>query len=162
MKARDRPPRRPGWPRRPGCPPLPRLGSVVSERGSAAAEVVILTPLLVAFALVILLGGRLANAAQYLDDAARTAVESAVAASTAAQARAQAAATAGYELARDGLACRPYSIAVNVGDFRAGGSVSVRIRCVVELATLGLPGLPGSVSLSAQTSAPIELYREVG
>src|SRR5271165_2168525 len=76
-----------------------------SENGSAAAETVILAPLLVLFALVLLIGGRLANAAEEIRDAARTAVESAVIASTPSEAEAQAVASANFELSRDGIDC---------------------------------------------------------
>ena len=69
-----------------------------SEVGSATAEIVILTPLLVLLALVFVVGGRLANALQEVADAARTSVESAVIASTASSAQAQAVAAADYEI----------------------------------------------------------------
>jgi Flp pilus assembly protein TadG len=131
------------------------------EDGSAAAEVVILTPLLVLLVLVLVLGGRLADAAQDLADAARTAVESAALASTAQEAQAQAAATARYEVSQDGLRCTRYSMVTDVSDFTAGGSVAVSIRCRIGLATLGMPGLPGSVSVSGRAAAVIEPYREV-
>ena len=76
-----------------------------SQIGSAAAEIVILTPLLVVLALLFAAGGRLANTLQEVGDAARTSVESAVIAATASGAEAQAAAAAGYEISHDGLKC---------------------------------------------------------
>jgi hypothetical protein len=132
------------------------------QTGSAAAEIVILTPLLVLLILVLVMGGRLANASQDLTDAARTSVESAVVASNASAARAQAAATASYEISHDGLECDPYSIVTDVAEFTAGGRVSVRVSCRVKLFTLGLPGLPTALTVSSQASAAIETYREVG
>jgi hypothetical protein len=113
-------------------------------------------------ALVLVIGGSLANAFIEVTDAARTSVESAVIASTASAAQAQAAAAAAYELSRDGLRCTPYSITTDVADFTPGGSVSVHLRCGIDLITLGIPGLPGSVTLSGQAGAGIELYRELG
>jgi hypothetical protein len=133
-----------------------------SEAGSAAAEIVILTPVLVLLALLFVLGGRLANALQEVGDAARTSVESAVISSTASSAQAQALAASGYEISHDGLQCAPYSLTTDVADFVPGGVVSVQLRCGVGLVTLGIPGLPGSVTLSGHGSAGIELYREVG
>jgi hypothetical protein len=99
---------------------------------------------------------------QDVGDAARTSVESAVIASTPSAAQAQAAATAGYEISHDGLQCTPYSVTTDVTDFIQGGAVSVQLRCGIELVTLGIPGLPGSVTLSDQATAGIELYREMG
>ncbi len=133
-----------------------------SEAGSAAAEIVILTPVLVLLALLFVIGGRLANALQEVGDAARTSVESTVIASTASSAQAQALAAADYELSHDGLHCAPYSLTADVADFVPGGVVSVQLRCGVGLVKLGIPGLPGSVTLSSRGSAGIELYREVG
>ncbi len=139
-----------------------RLAAGRSEVGSATAEIVILTPLLVLLALVFVVGGRLTNALQEVADAARTSVESAVIASTASSAQAQAVAAADYEISHDGFQCAPYSVTVDVADFAPGGFVSVQLRCGVGLATLGIPGLPGSVTLSAHASAGIEFYRELG
>jgi hypothetical protein len=123
---------------------------------------VILTPLLILLALLFVVGGRLANALQEVGDAARTSVESAVIASTASNAQAQAVAASDYEISHDGLRCAPYSVAVDAADFAPGGLVSVQIRCGVGLLTLGIPGIPGAVTLSGHASAGIELYREVG
>ena len=133
-----------------------------SEAGSAAAEIVILTPVLVLLALLFVLGGRLANALQEVGDAARTSVESAVISSTASSAQAQALAASGYEISHDGLQCAPYSLTTDLTHFTPGGSVSVQLRCGVGLVTLGIPGLPGSVTLSGDAFAGIELYREMG
>ncbi len=141
-----------------GCAHPPRR----SEAGSAAAETVILAPLLVLFALVLLIGSRLATASEEIGDAARTAVGSAVVSSAASEAQGQAAAAARFEVSRDGIGCAPYSFVTDVTDFAAGGVVSVEIRCRVGLITLGISGLPSSVSLSAGASAGIERYREVG
>jgi Flp pilus assembly protein TadG len=66
------------------------LASGGSDAGSAAAEIVILTPLLVVLALLFVIGGRLASGLQDVGDAARTSVESAVIASTPSAAQAQA------------------------------------------------------------------------
>ena len=139
-----------------------KLGAGRSQAGSAAAEIVILTPLLVLLALLFVAGGQLANALQEVGEAARTSVESAVIASTPAAAQAQAAAGAGYEITRDGLTCLPYSVTTDVSDFVPGGFVSVQLRCGVGLITLGLPVLPGNITLTAYASAGIELYRQMG
>jgi len=150
------------WRQAAGCSNVLARRSTRPECGSAAAETVILAPLLVLFALVLLIGGRLATASEEIGDAARTAVESAVIASTASEAETQAAATARFEVSRDGIGCAPYRFVTNVTDFTAGGAVSVQIRCQLSLITLGMPGLPSSVLLSAGASAGIERYREVG
>lgn len=133
-----------------------------SDRGSASAELVLLAPLLVAFAAVLLLGGRLVVARQQLLDATRTAVEAAVIQPTSSLAQTSAAATAFEQLASDRLSCNPYSVTTATGDFRPGGVVSVDLRCGIALAALGIAGLPGSVTVQSAAAAIIEPYREVG
>ncbi len=130
----------------------------LSEVGSAAAEIVILTPLLIIVALLFVVGGRLANGLQEVGAAARSSVDSAVIAATASTAETQGAAAAASEVSHD---CRSYSFAADVADFAPGGVVSVQIRCEVGLAALGIPLLPGSVTLAARASGAIEHYREV-
>ena len=48
------------------------------------------------------------------------------------------------------------------GAFVAGGTVTAQLRCRVSFDQLGLLGLPGSVSVAAPSSAPIDIYRRVG
>jgi hypothetical protein len=128
-----------------------------SEVGSAAAEIVILTPLLIMVALLFVVGGRLANGLQEVGAAARTSVDAAVIAPTAATADAQGAVAAASEVSHD---CHSYSFAADVADFAPGGLVSVQIRCEVGLAALGIPLLPDSVTLAGRASGAIEPYRE--
>jgi Flp pilus assembly protein TadG len=139
-----------------------RPGARRCDAGSAAAEIVILAPLLVLLALLFVTGGRLADGIQEIGDAARTSVDSAVIASTAPTAEAGAAATAGYEISHDGLHCTTYSLTADVVDFAPGGAVSVQIHCDLGLAMLGIPGFPDSVTLSGHASGGIEPYRELG
>jgi hypothetical protein len=133
-----------------------------SQDGSTAAELVILTPLLVIVAVLFAIGGRFANALQEVNDIARTSVESAVIASTAPAAQAQALAAARYAVSGDGLRCSPYSATVDIGEFAPGGLVSVEIRCGIGLLTPTLGGLPDHVVVSARATAGIEPYREAG
>jgi Flp pilus assembly protein TadG len=132
--------------------PAPR-----SEVGSAAAEIVILTPLLIMVALLFVVGGRLANGLQEVATAARGSVESAVIAPTPSTAETQGAAAAAAELSHD---CRSYSFAADVADFVPGGVVSVQVRCEIGLAALGIPMLPDSVVLVGRASGALEPYRE--
>lgn len=118
--------------------------------------------MLLAFCAVVLLAGRLVLASQQLDDAARTAVASAQVQATAPAAAQAAQVAATNEVSTDRLGCDPYVVATNTAWFRAGGLVAVQVTCGVELPSIGVPGLPRTVTVASSALAPIETYREVG
>ena len=134
----------------------------MKERGSASAELVVCTPVLLLVALVAMAIGRLVSQQSQVVDITRAAAEAASVWPTPAAAAAAAGAAAAGELGRDGLACRSRTLAVDTSRLYPGGSVRVDLTCVVTLAVAGVPGLPGSVTLRASATAPIETYREVG
>jgi Flp pilus assembly protein TadG len=130
--------------------------------GSASAELVVLAPLLVAFAVVLLLAGRLVETSQQVGDAARTAAESAVIAGTPADATALSALTAFADLASAHVRCHPYAVVTDTSHFAAGGLVAVNVSCGIPLGALGVPGVPQSAEVTSRSTAVIEPYREVG
>jgi Flp pilus assembly protein TadG len=134
----------------------------VNVRGSASAELVICTPVLLLLAVVALALGRLVLEQSQVVDVARAAAEAASVWPTPAAADQAATSVASSELAHDGLACGSPVVSVDTSHLQPGGAVGVEITCVVTLASAGVPGLPGSVTLHASATAPIELYREVG
>jgi hypothetical protein len=135
----------------------------VNARGSASAELVICTPVLVLVAVVAFALGRLVLDQSQVVDVARSAAEAASVWPTGPQAREAAELVAAYELIHDRVPCltRP-QVSVDTSDLAPGGAVSVEITCVVALSTVAVPGLPGTVTLHASAVAPVEQYREVG
>lgn len=134
----------------------------MNERGSASAELVICAPVLLLLAVVALVIGRLVLEQSQVVDIARSAAEAASIWPTAAQADEAAVLTASYELIHDGLRCIAPVVSVDTGDLVPGGEVRVDITCVVALASVSVPGLPGQVTLHESAVAPIEVYREIG
>lgn len=132
-----------------------------SARGSASAELVICTPLLVLLALVALAIGRLVLQQSQVVDVARSAAEAASIWPTPAQAEYAAAVTASYQLVHDDLQCIAPVVSVDTAALQPGGRVSVSITCEVRLSANALPGVPGYVTLHASATAPVEQYREV-
>jgi Flp pilus assembly protein TadG len=129
------------------------------EHGSAAVELVLVAPILIALLLFTVGLGRMAHARGQVDGAAR---EAARAASL--ERSPQAAKTAGEQAARALLAgehitCATLSVAVDVSAYRPGGLVTARVTCRASLSGLGLSGLPGSKSFEATAVAPLENYR---
>ena len=53
-------------------------------------------------------------------------------------------------------------VLTDVSHFYPGGYVTVTVVCQVPLADLAVPGLPGSTTVRASSTAPIDPYRSVG
>ena len=132
------------------------------DRGSVAAEVTVLSPLLVLVLLFVVLCGRLAGTRLRLDDAAHQAARAASAARTTAAAQAEARSTAQAALAAAGIACRSLQVRVDTAGLRPGSTVTARVACTVGLSDLSLLAVPGSTQLSATFTSPVDVYRQAG
>lgn len=131
------------------------------DTGSAAAELVILTPLLVLLITVMAAFGELQLAKERLAAAAQSAVQAAVLAPSTASGTAAAEAAAGSDLAGRSATCTDLATVVRyqLGGPGTAGSVSVTVRCRASLAGIFLPGLPGSVVLTASATGPLDPFR---
>ncbi len=133
-----------------------------AEHGSAALELVVLTPALLAVLLLVLAAGRLTTAAGQVDAAARDAARAASLARTLPAAQTAAQHTATADLTGTGLHCQDSTVIVR-GDYTAGpgvpASVTVTVGCTVDLHDLALPGLPGTKTLSSTYTAVLDTYR---
>lgn len=123
-----------------------------------AVEIVVLVPLLMLLLMLVVAFGRHVSAEGQTQAAAREAVRAATLARTAegAQLAAQDALDATVP---DTLECEPVLLD---GAFVAGGTLTVTVTCAISYANLGALGLPGSTSISATSSAPLDLHRSVG
>ncbi|WP_231839564.1 TadE/TadG family type IV pilus assembly protein [Blastococcus saxobsidens] len=129
-----------------------------------SVELALLAPallLLLAFAVV---AGRTQIAEGAVQEAARAAAREASLARDAATAVARAGAQAERTLAAQDLRCERTTVDVDTAGFQAPlgqpGDVTVSITCVVGMADLLAPGLPGSVSVEASFISPVDAYRE--
>jgi Flp pilus assembly protein TadG len=129
------------------------------DGGSAAAELVLVTPLLIVVLLLIVAAGRLVDARLQVDSAARQAARAASLARDPAAAAAQADATAQAALASEHITCDPLAVSPDTAAFRPGGQVTVQVTCTVSLAGLALLYVPGSQTLTARFTSPIDVYR---
>ena len=132
------------------------------DSGSAAAELVLITPLLIMIMLLIVGAGRLVDARLQVDSAARQAARAASLARDPATASAQAGATARAALASEHITCNPLGVSLDTTAFRPGGQVTVTVSCAVSLSGLSLLRLPGSETLTASFSSPVDAYRGLG
>lgn len=132
------------------------------EAGNAPLELIILAPIVIALIGLMIGAGRTTMAQGAVDAAARDAARQASLARTEAGAQAAAQLSAGAELAQDGLHCTPQVLPL-LGQFGAPlgqpASVSVTVSCTVSLSDLFVPGMPGSKTLTATFSSPLDPYR---
>jgi len=132
-----------------------------TSRGSMTVELVLLTPVIVLFALMAVGMGRYEIAREEIVGAARAAAESASVVASPSEAAAAASSTAMSGLQGLGGSCSGTRISTDTADFVPGGSVTVTVSCEVSFADLLVPGMPGSAVIRVVESAPIDPYRSV-
>ncbi len=130
------------------------------DRGSVAAELTLVTPLLLLMLLFVVLCGRLAGARLRLDDVAHQAARAASAARTVTAAQTDARATAESALAAAGVTCRELVVTVDTAGLRPGSTVTATVTCTVGLDDLSLLAVPGATRLTATFTSPVDVLRQ--
>ena len=134
------------------------------DRGSVSVELALLAPALLLLLSFAVLAGRTQIADNAVEAATRAAAREASLAPDAATAIASATAQAQRTLSDEDLRCQGTTVDVDTAGFRAPtgqpGDVVVSVTCVVGLADLLAPGLPGSVTVQASFTSPVDTYRE--
>jgi hypothetical protein len=131
------------------------------QRGSMAIELVVLTPVVVMFALLALGLGRFELAREQVIGAARAGAEAAAVAPSAGDAQSAASTAAMPALTNGTYSCKQVNVVTNTAVFVPGGTVQVNVTCQVDFSDLFLPGFPGHTSVEAAVSAPIDPFRSV-
>jgi Flp pilus assembly protein TadG len=131
------------------------------ERGSVTTELVIVTPLLLLFLLLVVALGRTAGSRIDIDGAASEAARAASIARTPLAAQDAARRTATTALADQDVTCANLDVTTNTAKFEPGGTVTVSVHCAVKLGDLTGLRLPSSKTLTATARAPIDRYRGV-
>ena len=139
-----------------------RRRRIRGEEGQAIAELVIVAPVLLIIIVLMVALGRVDSAQGDVESAARAGVQEAVVQADTGAAQAQATAAATNTLAGAGLTCPAPQITTDTSNFVAGGTVSVTVTCVTSLADVSVPGVPGSKTLTASATAPIDEFRTIG
>ena len=133
-----------------------------SERGASPASVVIVIGIVLVFAELIVMGGRMAAAHAEVTGAAREAARSGSVAQTASSVDGLARTTALANVDQNAPHCISATVSTNSSNFRAGGSVTVTVRCRVHLSDLSLLSLPwGSRTIEADATEVVEFFRAV-
>lgn len=130
-----------------------------NERGSAAAELVLCTPLLILLLLFVVFCGRVADTSERLNDVAHQAARAATLARSSGQAVVNAQSTASEALSSAGINCQSLSVSTDTQGLRPGSTVTVTVSCTVGLGDLTMLGLPGSRTFQSSFSSPVDVYR---
>jgi Flp pilus assembly protein TadG len=134
------------------------------QGGSIAIELVILTPAVILFFAVMVVAGRVTLAQQAAEAAAYDAARTASLARSASVARLEGTAAAQTSFESQGLVCVSLDVDIDTGEFAiappAPAVVQVAVSCVVQLADVALPGMPGEIELTGQFTSPLDRYRE--
>ena len=132
------------------------------DDGSAALELVVLAPVLLGLLGLVIAAGRTTIAQASVDAAARDAARQASISLTPAAAENAGQASARAALRQDGLDCVPV-VVVNTSQFAIPpgqpATVTATVSCTLSLASLVVPGLPGSARLQARFTSPLDVYR---
>ena len=135
------------------------------ERGGApAVEAALLAVLLAAVISFAMAGGRLVAAESAADQAARAAARIATSARDPITAQQQAHATAEATLTAQHLTCTQLAVTVDTNAFATAlgqtGLVRAEVACAVRWSDLALPGAPGTRTVTASFTSPVDRYRE--
>jgi Flp pilus assembly protein TadG len=126
-------------------------------------EAAVILPAILLFVALLLSLGRLALADQHVGAAASAAAPAAAHERTVPPAERAADEALTVALAEHNVACRRVSTGVEasgVARFLGEvGTVSVQVTCAVELSDVSLPGVPGTVSVTATRDAPVDPLR---
>lgn len=133
------------------------------ERGSATLELAIIAPALLLVLGLVVLAGRVQVAAGAVEHAATIAAREASLARTATSAQSTATTAATRELAAQDIQCATSSVTVDATGFATAlgqpATVTTSVTCTISFADLAVPGLPGSRTLTATATSPLDRFR---
>jgi Flp pilus assembly protein TadG len=139
------------------------------DRGSTSLELAILTPVMILLLGFVVVVGRVTVANNTVTAVAGNAAREASLARSSGAAAATASSSARTALAAQAVRCEGgAAVAVDVSGFAAAGagvpgqSVVVTVDCLVSFSDLGIPGLPGSRTLTERGVSPIDPNRSTG
>jgi Flp pilus assembly protein TadG len=144
-----------------------RTGSrppATGDLGSTTLELVIWAPGLLLVIGLLVVAGRVNAANAAVEQAAADAARSASIARTPGAASTSAETSAQQSLAAQALQCTTVNVTVDTGGFAASpgqpATVTATVSCPVRLSDLGIPGLPGTRTVSHTAVSSLDTFRE--
>lgn len=136
--------------------------TVRCDRGASVITFMLLLPVVIMFAELIVIGGRLAVTQADIQSAARQAARQASVASGPSSAGTVINDAVTVGLADKGFRCQDPSVSLGPGTFYwRGGQVEVVVTCTVVLSDIALVTAPGSITVTATAVEPIDQYRVI-
>jgi Flp pilus assembly protein TadG len=129
------------------------------DRGAVTLELVLSLPVWVALLLFVILCGRLVTAQLDVDAAAHNAARAASLARSNPAAVRDARTAAEQALTDRKITCRDLTVSVDTGGLRPGTPVQVDVSCTASLSDLGLLGVPGTRTVTATSTSPVDTWR---
>jgi Flp pilus assembly protein TadG len=133
-----------------------------AEDGAAVLELVLVVPVFLVLVYMAVGMGRLGQAREDIDAAARDAARAGSIARSADEAQSDAQAAASDVLAAHDLTCADLVVAVDTSDFRAGGWVRVDLSCTIPFSDLIGMWAPGTKVMQSRALAVVDTYRRAG
>ncbi len=132
--------------------------------GAPSTQAAQLFPVIMLALLAVVAGGRVSNAHDATDQAARAASRIASIQRDPTTAHATATTAATTELTSQGLHCASVSVAVDTAGLTAPvgqpSTVTATVSCVASLSDIAFPGIPGDRTLTATFTSPVDPNRE--
>ena len=125
-------------------------------------ELVVITPVVLVVVLASLVFGRVSEARQQVVEAARAGAEAAAVLPAVGTAQWVGSINSVIDLLGRTHTCAHATISIDTSRFAPGGYVTAHVSCLVLLSDIGFPGMPGSTTVSASATAPLDPYRSVG
>lgn len=144
--------------------PVTWLRAHPEDGGAPSTQAAMLFPVIMLVLVAVIAGGRVSNAHDAADQAARAAsrIASIQRDPNAAQAASTGAATT--ELTAQGLHCATVTVNVDTAGLSAPlgqpSTVTATVSCQVSLSELAFPGIPGDRVLTATFTSPVDPDRE--
>ena len=143
-----------------GNPPGHQRFDGASERGSSVIGLAVLTPVMATVLFLVVAAGRVGVTESKLTIAAGSSARAASQYQSVAAAQAAATTTAEASLGQLNVGCQGGpQVRIRQMDLQPGGKVHVQVSCVVRLSDLTLLDIPGSLTVSADSSSMVDRYR---
>jgi Flp pilus assembly protein TadG len=135
-------------------------GNAAPERGTMTMELVIMTPVLLAFIMLLVAMGRIVDAQSQIDGAARDAARAASIGRD--ETSAQGLADQAAQSSLSGTWCKGTPrTTLDFSQWRAGGQISVAVRCDIDLSGLSLIKVGPSKTMTGSFTVPLDTFRRV-
>lgn len=136
-----------------------------AERGSSSAEAVIIAGALFLIVGLIIACGQLALGKQAVTNAAHASARAASLSTSQADATQRVQGAFAAELRQRGISCTDVDVDVDAGAFTTApgqaSTIHTTISCTLPYANvISVPGLPGTTTITVDSTSPLDRYRE--